>query len=221
MVASTADLSAPRPSTLRTLCGLLLALGGISLPLGHWLDELAGPGHVIVNELIYWALVVAVLCYVKGVERRPLTSVGLRRPSWKDGLWAVATGLLILVCLGLIYYVLFPALHWSESQQFSQLATIPYALQCLIVVRAAVSEELLFRGYAVERLQELSGSRLVAGALSCTVFTLDHVTYWGWHHILVAGSAGIILTVFYFWRRNLWASMLAHFIVDGAAFLLG
>ncbi|GGA32331.1 CPBP family intramembrane glutamic endopeptidase [Dyella nitratireducens] len=221
MVASIADVPARSRSTVRTLGGLLLALGGISLPFGSWLDSFAGLGHLIGNELIYWGLVAALLFYVVKVERRPLASVGFRRPGWMEWLLAFGTGVLILACLGLIYYVVFPALHWSENQQLAKVSTIPYWLNCLIVIRAAVSEELLFRGYAVERLQELTGSRLLAGALSCTVFTLDHVSYWGWHHVLIAGTAGVILTVFYLWRRNLWASMLAHFIVDAAAFLLG
>ncbi|GLQ87775.1 hypothetical protein GCM10007898_13430 [Dyella flagellata] len=205
---------------MRTLGGLLLALGGISLLSGNW-NELTGLGQLIGKELLYWGLVAALLGYVIKVERRPLASVGFRRPGWKDWSLAFFVGLLILACLGLIYYVVFPALNWSENQHLAQLATIPYWLNGLIVVRAAVSEELLFRGYAVERLQELTGSRFVAGALSCSVFALDHVGSWGWHHVLVAGAAGAIFTVFYLWRRNLWACMLAHFIVDAAAFLSG
>ncbi|RUL75223.1 CPBP family intramembrane glutamic endopeptidase [Dyella choica] len=221
MSVSIAVAPARGRSIGRTLGGLLLALGGISLPFGVWDHEFAGLGHLIGNELVYWGLVAALLLYVVKVERRPLASVGFRRPNWKEWPLACFVGVLILACLALIYYVVFPALHWSENQQLAQVATIPYWLQCLIVVRAAVSEELLFRGYATERLQELTGSRLIAGTLTCAVFTLDHVGYWGWHHLLVAGSAGAILTVFYLWRRNLWMSMLAHFIVDGAAFLLG
>jgi membrane protease YdiL (CAAX protease family) len=54
---------------------------------------------------------------------------------------------------------------------------------------------------------------------SCTVFAIDHIGFWGWHHIFIAGSAGAMLTILYLWRRNLWANMVAHFIVDAAAFL--
>jgi membrane protease YdiL (CAAX protease family) len=205
----------------RLLGGLLLALGGISLPFGGWLRAFAGIGHMIGNELVYWALIAAILLYVLKVERRPLASIGLRAPAWKEWPLALGMGAATLACLAFIYYVVFPALHWSENQQLAQLSTIPYWLNCLIVLRAAVSEELLFRGYAMERLQELTGNRFIAGAISLTVFTLDHVGYWGWGHVLVAGVAGAIFTIFYLWRRNLWACMLAHFVVDGAIFLLG
>jgi uncharacterized protein len=113
----------------------------------------------------------------------------------------------------------FPALHWSESSQEASILSLPYWLNVLIVVRAAVSEEILFRGYPMERLEELSGSRALAGVVTCAVFTLDHISFWGWHHIFIAGAAGAALTVLYLWRRNIWVNMIAHFIVDAAAFL--
>ncbi|MGA9852803.1 MAG: CPBP family intramembrane glutamic endopeptidase [Gammaproteobacteria bacterium] len=133
---------------------------------------------------------------------------------------AIGTGILIVAGLACIYYIVFPALHWKETQQIDQISSIPYWLNILIVVRAAVSEEILFRGYAIGRLEGLTGSRAVAAVVSCAVFTYDHVGYWGWHRVFIAGFAGILLTLLYLWRRNLWVYMLAHFIVDGAVFLL-
>lgn len=203
-----------------TVVGLLIALGFFSLPFGTWINESANLMHMISYELIIWTFVAVILLYVTLVERRPLSSIGFRVPGIKDGIIAVAAGILTLVCLALVYYAVFPALHWNENQQLSSLSSIPYWLNFLIVIRAAVSEEILFRGYAMERLEELSGSRSVAAVVSCTVFTLDHIGFWGWHHVFIAGLGGIVLTLLYLWRRNLWVNMLAHFIVDGAAFLL-
>jgi membrane protease YdiL (CAAX protease family) len=119
-----------------------------------------------------------------------------------------------------VYYALFPALNWSEHDQINSLSAIPYWLNVLIVVRAAVSEEIFFRGYTLGRLQEVSGSRAIAAVVSCSVFTWDHVGFWGWHHVFIAGPAGIVLTMLYLWRRNLLVNIIAHFIVDAAAFLL-
>ncbi|MDR3683751.1 MAG: CPBP family intramembrane metalloprotease [Geothrix sp.] len=202
------------------LVGLILALGFFSLPIGAWIDQFANLAHMVAYELIIWSWVALMLLYVGMVERKPLSSIGFRMPGVRDGVIGVLTGVLILVALGLIYYVLFPLLHWNEQQQINQVAVMPYWLSLLIVVRAAVSEEILFRGYAIERIQQLTGSRSIAGIVSCLVFTLDHVGFWGWHHVFIAGLAGAILTLLYLWRRNLWINMLAHFIVDGAAFLL-
>lgn len=199
--------------------GLLLALGLFSLPFGSWMHYSASlPGRVG-YELAVWTWVAAMLLYVRLVERRPLSSIGFRALGVKDGTISMVAGILILASLALIYYVVFPALHWSESGQVASVLALPYWLNVLIVVRAAVSEEILFRGYPIERLQELTGSRLIAGVVPCAVFTFDHVGFWGWHHIFIAGTAGAALTLLYLWRRNIWVNMLAHFIVDAAAFL--
>ena len=202
------------------LAGLILALGFFSLPVGTWLDQFANLARMITYELIIWSWVALMLLYVRRVERKPLSSIGFRMPGVRDGIIGVLAGMLILVALGLIYYVVFPLLHWNEQQQIDHVAVMPYWLSVLVVVRAAVSEEILFRGYAIERLQQLTGSRSVAGVVSCLVFTLDHIGFWGWHHVFIAGLAGAILTLLYLWRRNLWINMLAHFMVDAAAFLL-
>jgi membrane protease YdiL (CAAX protease family) len=204
-----------RPATV----GVLLALGLFSLPVGSWIHEDAGLANRLSYELVIWAWVAGILLYVVRVERRPLSSIGFRAPGLKDGIIAVLAGILILASLALILLVVFPALHWSESSQDASILSLPYWLNVLIVVRAAVSEEILFRGYPMERLEELTGSRTVAGVVTCTIFTLDHISFWGWHHIFIAGLAGAVLTLLYLWRRNIWVNVIAHFIVDAAAFL--
>jgi hypothetical protein len=59
------------------------------------------------------------------------------------------------------------------------------------------------------------------GAWSCAAFTVAHVGWWGWGHLLIAGFGGAALTALYLWRRNLGVNILAHAVVDGAAFLSG
>lgn len=199
--------------------GVLCALGLFSLPFGSWIHASAGLRNLVLYETIIWIWVAAILLYVRRVEHRRLSSIGFRAVGLKDAAIAMVAGVLILAALAIVYYVVFPALHWSENGQVASVASLPYWLNFLIVVRAAISEEILFRGYPIERLQELTGSRAVAGVVSCAVFTLDHVGFWGWHHIFIAGLAGAALTVLYLWRRNIWVNMIAHFIVDAAAFL--
>ena len=67
---------------------------------------------------------------------------------------------------------------------------------------------------------EPTGSRMLAALVSCAVFTYAHLGNWGAAQLIVAGYGGVVLTALYLWRRNLWANMLAHWIADGAGFLL-
>ncbi len=201
------------------IIGLLITLGFSGLPISKWEDEFASVWHLIGYEVIWWTLVIMVLFYVRLIEKRPLTSIGFVSLGVKDFFIGILTGIVIVVGLGVIYYVLFPAFGLNEDNQVNQLVATPFLWRFFSVIRAAVGEEILFRGYAIERLQEITGSKFVAAALSCTIFTLEHVGPWGWSHLLLAGFGGIILTVLYLSRRNLWVNIIAHFIVDGAAFL--
>lgn len=204
-----------------TVLGLLVALGVPALPLSRWENEFGSVWHLVGYEAIWWVLIIFILFYVWLVERQPLTSIGFRAPNVRGILLGIAGGIVMLAGLTAIYYGLFPLLHLNEDQKMNQLMTAPFWWRFISVVRAAVGEEILFRGYAIERLRELSGSVRVASIISCAIFALEHVGLWGWGHLLIAGFAGAILTLLYLWRRDLWASVTAHFIVDGTIVLLG
>src|ERR1700761_774911 len=219
MTTSAMPAALPGPSRWPIWLGLLLALGLVSLPFSLWIDEFANVRHLVANEAIWWLYITGMLVYVLRVERRPLSSIGFRHLGARDIAIGIGAGIAILAALACVYYLIFPLLHWDLSQGMNRLAATPLWWRLISTVRAAVSEELLFRGYAMERLRELSGSRGIAAGVSCAVFTLDHVPTWGWQHLAIAGIGGIALTVLYLWRRNLWVNILAHFIVDAASML--
>jgi membrane protease YdiL (CAAX protease family) len=199
--------------------GLLLFLTLPGLPLSRWENEFAGVGHLIGYEAIWWSMVIALLLYVLMIEGRPLGSIGFRRPKAADILIGIAAGFLTIAGIAVLYYRVFPALHWNESQPVNQLLATPLWWRLVSVVRAAVAEEMVFRGYAIERTLALSNSMTAASLLSWAVFTLEHVNTWGWPHIVIAGFGGAILTAQYVWRRNLWGNILAHCIIDGISVL--
>ena len=205
------------PGRIRILFGLLLTIGCGSLPFTVWDNELADTAHLVGNELIYFSLVALTLLYVRAVEKRPLASIGFRKPSLRDGLSGIGCAILVMVVLSVVYYLVFPLLHVNEDPQINKVFNNPAWWLALSVLRAGVSEEVLFRGYPIERLQELTGSRALAALLPLVLFALAHVAPWGWAHMLVAGIGGALLTLLYMWRRNLWANIFAHCIVDGVA----
>jgi membrane protease YdiL (CAAX protease family) len=210
--------------TLLTIIALLVTLSCAGLLLSKVQNELASLGHFVGYEIVWWALVVLLLSYVRWVERRPLTSIGFHKPGAWNILIGIAAGIVLLAGLAGIYSVLFPYLHFKEDPQvaqvMSQMLAKPHWWRLTLILRGAIAEEILFRGYAIERLRELTGRFSIAGILSCTVFALEHVGVCGWGHLLIAGSAGVILTLLYIWRRNLWVNMIAHFVPDAIGLLL-
>jgi membrane protease YdiL (CAAX protease family) len=96
----------------------------------------------------------------------------------------------------------------------------PYWFRVLLVLRAAVVEEILFRGYMIEKVRQLTGSAVLAVAVSVLTFTFAHYAGWGAVQLLPVFGAGTVLALLYVWRRDLPSNMLAHFLTDGAGFLL-
>jgi len=206
---------------LQILFGLASTLLITFLPIGLLGRKFSGLGPLWGNEVLFWVLVAAALLYVKFIERRPFASIGIRPPGIVDMLLAIVVGVAMVAGIVFIYSVIFPVLHLTmNAGVMNRLLAAPFWYRFLLVTRAAVSEEILFRGYPIERLEELTGRRWLAALLSCAAFTYAHLASWGAAQLIIAGFGGLLLTALYLWRRNLWANMLAHFIADGAGFLL-
>lgn len=202
-----------------TSIGVVIALGFPFLPIGTWMNQFASAGHLLAHECVWWVVVAVMLVLVRAAERRPLSSIGLRPLGRADILTATVAGIAILAGLACIYYLVLPLLDAGGADKVNQLLATPLWWRCLVVLRAAVSEEVLYRGYAIERLTELTGRRAVAAIVSCAAFMVVHVGWWGWGHLFIAGFGGAALTALYLWRRNLGVNILAHAIVDGVALL--
>lgn len=100
--------------------------------------------------------------------------------------------------------------HGPGSATFEKL---PLWLITLIVLRAGVVEELFYRGYAIERLRLIGLGRFWSLAIPLVIFSFGHWSG-GVANILIAFAAGLILTGFYLWRRDLVANMIGHGLVD-------
>lgn len=205
---------------LEILAGLLLTLGGANLHLGDLGERYSRLGPLLGREVLWWILVAIVLAFILFVEGLPLSSIGFRRPRWRT-LWAIPVGIVTVMGVPIIYFVLFPLLHLHmNAAEINKLTATPFWYRLLLVTRAAVCEEILFRGYPIPRLEELTGRTWFAALISWSVFTLAHLSSWGWAQLIVAGYGGAVLTALYLWQRDLNCNMLAHFIIDGAGFLL-
>lgn len=196
------------------LIGLVFALG-VGFPLTHWGEIYVHAGDLWTAELLWWVAVLVLLDYVLAAERRPLSSIGFRRPRGWDIGWGLIFGIALLVGAGVIDSILLPALHMQINlSTYQTIMGAPLGYRVALVTRAAVCEEILFRGYSIERLREWSGSVWLAGLVSVVVFTLLHLSSWGAPQLIVAGYGGVLLTVLYVWRRNTWGNFVAHWIGD-------
>jgi membrane protease YdiL (CAAX protease family) len=205
---------------LQIIVGLLLALGLPFCHLGDLGRAYSGLGPLIGGDVLWWALFIAIIAYVMFVERLPLSSIGFRMPGVWDIVLGVIAGIAIFMGTGIIFQFVLPAMHISVDRQLQTVVAAPLWFRILNVTRAAVVEETAFRGYGFERLNEWSGSALLAGFITWVLFTMAHLSSWGWGQVIIAAYGGLVLTLLFMWRRNLWPNIIAHWMADGSAFIL-
>jgi membrane protease YdiL (CAAX protease family) len=141
-----------------------------------------------------------------------LESIGIRRPSWST--------LISAIVLWRITVVLTPMISQPVLDTFGrdgleagvqELAILPIWFRVIAGFTGGMVEEILYRGYAIERLAVLTGRRWFAATISAVVFGLAHTPMWGVAFSLGADLPfGIVMTLFYLWRRDLIANMMAH-----------
>jgi membrane protease YdiL (CAAX protease family) len=178
-------------------------------------------GAVLISEATIWAVTLIVLAIVLFGERRSLQSLGLGRPTWpaiRLGV-QVTVGLLLLAMLAGAIVQSLGGLPDNDGSQVDLVMGLPIWLQLLVALTAGFTEEVLFRGYAIERTTELTGSRWLGAIIPILVFGGVHAPFWGVGHAVVAGLTGTWLTLVYLWRRNLWTNIAAHALLDALVFV--
>jgi len=201
-----------------TVVGILLALLGppivalvgprLAAAVGTVFGSLIGLGGMV-------AIVASAFIITVQFEHQALASLGFQPLRWQS----IAFGLGLAA---FFMYAFTPAIVWVLSclpfggfeTGLAKASAIPTWLLVITVLIVATAEEILYRGYAVERLAGITGSYWIAGAISVLVFGAAHIPNWGLGAALTTLISGAILTVFYIWQRDLTANIIAHVVTD-------
>ena len=166
-----------------------------------------GPSTII---LWNWLAVGALLTFMLFVERRPIASISLKRPNGKD----VETALFywgIAMAWSWLAMMLLPP---EQDAGTASLVALSIPILLGMIVTTAITEEVLFRGYPIERINEITCTTWLGPAVSFMVFLVPHLTFFGPGWLLYHGAGTVMIYVLYLRRRNLIACMLLHFLVN-------
>jgi CAAX protease family protein len=170
----------------------------------------------LLKESLIWVSAVALIVIIRRGEHLPLRSIGLGTARWwKSILWGLVIATVLAVVLGALAHLT----GYGRGPGSATFEKLPLWLITAIVFRAGVVEELFYRGYAIERLQLIGLGRVWSIAIPLVIFSLGHWSG-GAANMLIAFAAGLILTGFYLWRRDLAANMIGHGLVDFVANVL-
>lgn len=181
----------------------LLALG----------DDTTGVFAVIAGALAALALVIG--------RGQSLRQIGFRRPKrwWTAPLWAVAiltayiaAQIAVPQLVGL--FVELPALDLSRYDNLYQNLPAVLMFAAIVPLTAAIPEEIIYRGFLMDRLTRIFGTGFVGIVLVVLVqgalFGAAHFQ-WGAGGMLLTTIMGIVWgTAFLLCGRNLWIVILAH-----------
>jgi uncharacterized protein len=222
MLPSLPNTSAKFPSS--TIAGLLLAF--FALPLVVYLHKvlLAGqpPSNVslINRELCVFLLLVPLFLIIVKGENLGLNSIGLHNRSWgKSILWGVGT-MIACFAIGLTAQGMLSAAGVAGKDPLSEMKNISPWTMRLIMLRAGVMEEVLYRGYIMERLAKHYNNWFIYFLFPSVMFGLFHYGL-GTKGMVVAFCVSLVLSFSYWKSRDLKANIIGHFLVDFISLTFG
>jgi membrane protease YdiL (CAAX protease family) len=204
-----------------TLVGLCLALGGpplyvhgvAPLVVHVWPDPVA---QGLAGLGVMWLLAGCALVVARTWDRpwRPLFNQ--RVLSWRGIVLGIGLGVLCGASVPLLGGAARALLADESVATVAGFAANVSALSALLAVAtAACTEEVLYRGFAIEVSDRLTGHPWIGAALGLAAFVLQHVGGWSLSHVIgVVLPLGAVYTGLYLWRRSLPLLVLVHFVTD-------
>jgi CAAX protease family protein len=186
----------------------IVGVGGVSALTAGGPPVLAAVGAVAAVA-VYWVV-------MRYVARRSTPEI-----AWAGAVSNAAIG----IVLGVVFIaasVLMVITEFSFTRAPGDAASI-VATMVAVQLGAAVTEELLFRGLALQALERVCGS-WVALAITAVFFGLLHLANPGatlWSSFTIAVEAGVLLGAAFLWRRSIWLVVGLHLAWNTSVGLLG
>ncbi|MGH8124885.1 MAG: CPBP family intramembrane glutamic endopeptidase [Rhodanobacteraceae bacterium] len=194
--------------------GLVVSLGG-PLLLTLAAKQFSFNSLSLLNRLSFWVLAIAVLVITAYGGGAWLLRMGVRPFEWVDCLGtivaiiAMLAGMIILPQL--VAKLGFKGTTGSEFQKKVYSLSVPYRL--FVVITAAVTEEILYRGYAIGIGQGVWNSLAAAFVVSLLVFVGAHFAH-GAKALVTVFWVSLVMSFLFVATNNLFTCIIAHFVVD-------
>ena len=202
---------------LPTSIALILSLFGITFlgDIFKWIYNPQSYSSVIIfSDIRKWLFALLVILIVWFWEKRKMESVGVRKLEIRTVLAAVMFGVISVISGVIVLGVFINFLGIEQPETLSGITQLPLIIKLLTITTAAITEELFYRGYAIERIGELSGSYLLAGLISGVIFLGIHYSSWKLAGAIPQFIFTVSLVVFYLKKRNLIASIIMHWVIN-------
>ena len=215
-LAAGSDIGSGRLSATVALLTLIAVHSSLPLLLGSPSPAVSSAG-MWMSDAYKWGVTALLLLTVIFWEGRGLGSVGLRRPRLAEigiGLAAGAAWVLLSEGAELAFDL---SLGGSTLEGLRALGPVQLSS---VVATAAVTEEVVFRGVLMVRVEELTGRAWPAVAATVLLFVGSHVAHFGLATNVAQTLVTLLLALLFLWRRDLTAPVVVHAVIDGWGLLL-
>jgi len=203
------------------LVGALAILASEFLLRNVFLPMPFSPRQVALIAVLEWlVLLLLVEFWLPKMEGQTLESLGWGKWQWRY-LWLGAGGFVLA-------FIASALLGWAlEAAGLGSLRTLQPMLKHLdpltlfsLFLTSTILEEILYRGYLIERLNALTGKLWLAALISGIAFVLVHWKFFGLGAMLNVSAISAALTLLYLKERSLWPCMVLHGLNNLLAFLI-
>ena len=205
---------------------------GILVPVGAWMlhtkDLLPDPTqHLLVLQIVLALLVCLLVAGMLALRKQPRASIG-----WTADRFLANTGIGIIIWIGIMLLSMAMALglfvFWPEGYKdlannrqtvadiLGDITLVQIFALCVVV---SIYEEVIFRGFVLNRLRHLIRSNLLAVFFTSLVFGGLHI-YQGPIAVALVFALGMVLGFVVLWRKSLMPAIVAHFLFNTGMLLL-
>lgn len=189
---------------------LLIAFTDMSAAeLGEHLETTADLASLtLLQSITLMGLVLQTWLFCRYIDRRTLYSLGFAYKGFaRDAFMGILTGFL-LISIGFVILLALGFLH-IDGISFSPSTLLGSFILCIVI---AFNEEIFVRGYILNNLMQ-SLNPYLSLLISALLFSLMHILNpnIGFISGLNIVLAGILLGLYYIFRKNLWFPIALHF----------
>ena len=171
-----------------------------------------------ISRIELWIVLFITFLYAKGIEKEKFL---IWTEQKRKLIFYIASILIILVTITVLLTGLSLIIHkigfTSNDNALTTMTNVlcnNLGLLIFTCLTAAFTEEFIFRGYLLPRLQILLGNKWISIFLSSLLFALVHIGYGDIERMLFPFIIGFIFSIYYYKYRSLTVLIICHFVMD-------
>ncbi len=176
------------------------------------------------SRIAIWVALAILFIYVRQIEKQPLLLWEEKKYSVGYYILSVITTLLVVVAVLIVFSIVWTLLGLKkDSDSLNKIIEIfrhNHFLVLLTCLTAGITEELVFRGYIMPRLQLLFNKTYISVIISSVIFGLIHFGYGTALNMIGPFIIGLVFALHYYKYRNIKILIICHFLWDYIVILL-